>query len=92
MNQLGAGFFWRDPYKHEVDIVFEDGPVPIEIKYGKIELKGLVAFMEKFGVKRGYIAALQRESTEKIKDKTIFIIPAFKLLLDKKLQPDIHIK
>lgn len=92
VNQLGAGFFWRDPYKHEVDIVFEDGPVPIEIKYGKIELKGLVAFMEKFGVKRGYIAALQRESTEKIKDKTIFIIPAFKLLLDKKLQPDIHIK
>src|SRR3989338_1235251 len=49
VNQLQAEFFWRDPYKNEVDIVLFDKTImPIEVKYGKIELEGMRSFMEKF--------------------------------------------
>ncbi|MBI5777040.1 MAG: DUF4143 domain-containing protein, partial [Nitrospirae bacterium] len=35
---MNADFFWRDPYKNEVDIILSNGKiVPIEIKYGKID-------------------------------------------------------
>ena len=77
VNQLKAEFFWRDPYKNEVDIVKDE--IPIEIKYGKTETKGILSFMEKFKVNNGYIVSLDKE--EKFKDKKIEIIPAFKFLI-----------
>lgn len=77
VNQLKAEFFWRDPYKNEVDIVKDN--IPIEIKYGKTETKGILFFMEKFKVNNGYIISLDKE--EKFKDKKIEIIPAFKFLI-----------
>ena len=41
VNQLGAEFFQRDSYKHEVDVVIADEKVvPVEIKAGKSEMKG----------------------------------------------------
>ena len=74
VNQLKAEFFWRDPYKNEVDIVKDN--IPIEIKYGKIKEKGILVFMEKFNVKKGYIVSFDKEENGKID-----IIPAFKFLL-----------
>lgn len=84
INQLKAEFFWRDPYKNEVDMVIAGktpGPVPIEIKYGKTSFSGLLAFMDKFNTSKGYIISSGREEKQKIKDKTIVTIPAFKFLL-----------
>ena len=82
VNQLDAEFFWRDPYKNEVDVVlFNKKIIPIEIKYGKISIKGLLKFMDKFNVKNGYIISYKNEERRKVKGKNIFIIPAFKFLI-----------
>jgi len=82
VNQLKPEFFWRDPYKKEVDIVLADNKItPIEVKYGRIDLTGLTAFMKKFKVNQGYVISTREEREQKIDDKTISIIPAFKFLL-----------
>jgi len=82
VNQFNAEFFWRDPYKNEVDVVLADGkPQPVEIKYGKIDFKGLLAFMKKFKVDEGIIISGSLEETKRIDGKTIHVIPAFKYLL-----------
>ena len=88
VNQLKAEFFWRDPYKNEVDVVMgKRRPIPVEKKYRKVDLSGLLAFMEKFKVGRGYVVTPQEEGTQKIGDKTISMVPAFKLLLGDKFLP-----
>ncbi len=82
VNQLKAEFFWRDPYKNEVDIVLPNRkPKPIEIKYGKTDINGLLAFMRKFKVDKGYIISYSSEEKRRINKKQIFIIPAFRFLL-----------
>ncbi|MBI2499443.1 ATP-binding protein [Candidatus Woesearchaeota archaeon] len=85
VNQLNAEFFWRDPYKNEVDIIMtkNKGIMPIEIKYGKIDFKGILAFMKKFKVDNGYILSSEKEEIKKFNEKIISIIPAFKFLLKK---------
>ena len=82
VNQLKAEFFWRDPYKNEVDVVAANNKItPIEVKYGKTGFKGLTAFMKKFNVKEGYVVSPDKEATEKINGKTISVVPAYKFLL-----------
>lgn len=82
VNQLGAEFFWRDSYKHEVDVVIADEKVvPVEIKAGKIETKGLVTFMEKFGVDKGYIVTPGREERLEVRGKVIEVVKGFKFLM-----------
>ena len=84
VNQLKAGFFWRDPYKNEVDIVLVGKKTtPIEVKYGKIEISGLLAFMKKFDITQGYVISHNLEEKRKSKGKIIFVIPAFKFLLEQ---------
>lgn len=75
INQLKAEFFWRDPYKNEVDIVKDS--IPIEIKYGKIEDKGVKIFMKKFKIKKGYIISYDKEEKGEVE-----IIQGFKFLLE----------
>ena len=82
VNQLGAEFFWRDSYKHEVDVVIADEKVvPVEIKAGKIETKGLVTFMEKFGVDKGYIVTPDREERLEVRGKVIEVVKGYKFLM-----------
>lgn len=85
INQLKTDFFWRDPYKNEVDAVLVAGgkPTPVEIKYGKLDFDGVLAFMKRFGVGQGCIVSPDREELQKIDGKTISVIPAFKFLLKK---------
>ena len=83
--RLDAEFFWRDVYKNEVDIVLNrDKIVPIEVKSGKVEIRGLLRFMEKFKIKKGFIVSLKEEKVIKQKGKLIEVIPAWKFLLEKK--------
>jgi predicted AAA+ superfamily ATPase len=82
VNQLKAEFFWRDPYKNEVDIVTTNGePVPIEVKYGKTDFKGLLAFMKRFNVNEGYVISWDKEETRKINGRVISVVPASKFFL-----------
>ena len=84
VNQLGAEFFWRDSYKREVDVVIADEKVvPVEIKAGTIEAKGLVTFMDKFGVDKGYIVTPEREERLEVRWKVIEVVKWYKFLMDK---------
>lgn len=84
VNQANAEFFWRDPYKNEVDMILLNKKlVPVEIKYGKVDTKGLLAFMRKFKVNEGYIVSPEKDEEQKIDGKRIRIIPAFKFLLQQ---------
>ena len=83
INQLKVNFFWRDPYKHEVDaILAEDKITPVEIKYGKIEIESLSFFMKKFKIKEGFIISRDEEGERKVDAGKIKIIPAWKWLLE----------
>src|SRR3989344_7415312 len=85
INQLQAEFFWRDPYKNEVDaVLMNENPTPVEVKYGKIGIQGLLAFMNKFKVAEGYIISSKEEGKQTADGKSIFIIPAYKFLLKQK--------
>lgn len=84
VSQLKAEYFWRDPYKNEVDIILAEGDkiIPLEIKYGKIETEGVRKFMESFNISRALILTPNREDVIKIKEKTIMIRPLYKYLLE----------
>jgi len=82
INLLDAKFFWRDPYKNEVDAILLDKKVmPIEIKYGKIDTSGLIKFMDNFGLKEGWILSYDTEKLIKLENKIIYVIPAYKFFL-----------
>jgi predicted AAA+ superfamily ATPase len=78
-----ANFFWRDPYKNEVDIVLNDKKIiPIEVKYGLINnFDGLQKFMSEFNIKEAFIISRDEEKELIIKGKKIKIIPAWKWFL-----------
>ncbi len=82
VSQIEADFFWRDPYKNEVDII-KDGSIPIEVKYGKIETEGILSFMKKMKINKGIIISLEKEDIIKIEGFTIKVIPAFRFLLEQ---------
>jgi len=85
VNQLEAEFFWRDQYKNEVDIILCNKKItPIEVKYGKIDTKGIIIFMKQNNIKEGYILTKNKEETIKINNKTIKTIPAYKYILNYK--------
>ena len=78
--QLCPVFFWRDASKNEVDIVL-DGTTPIEVKYGKVEVGGLLAFLKKFDVKTGYIVSYDKNEEKKFDNKKIVVEPSYLFLL-----------
>ena len=84
VGQLNAEFFWRDPYKNEVDVIkAEKKLIPIEIKYGRLEFRGLLAFMRRFKVAEGYVVSFDTEEKHEVNCKSIYVIPAYKFLLEQ---------
>ena len=85
INQTDVDFFWRDDYKNEVDAVFVGkNTIPLEIKYGKIDIKGIIRFLKANNLKEGYIISYKEERDIKEKGKPIIhVIPAWKFLLNK---------
>jgi predicted AAA+ superfamily ATPase len=82
VNQLHAEYFWRDPYRHEVDTVLSNGvPIPVEVKSGRIDLRGLRGFMRRFGVPRGYVVTQDRERMHEVSEGEVREVPAYKFLL-----------
>jgi len=83
VTQLRAEYFWRDPSQHEVDIVIPGKPpIPVEVKSGKVEVRGLLAFMRKFRVREGYVVSSEVEETRRTEGGTIHVVPAHRFLLD----------
>lgn len=78
--QLEAQFFYRDAYQNEVDIILIDkdkNAVPIEIKSGNIDFKGVNHFKKKFKSKNAIILTLDQEGVH----EGIAIKPFYKYLL-----------
>ena len=75
-----ADFFWRDPYKNEVDIIKTEPLIAIEVKSGEIKesnLDSLKKFIEKFKPKKTIVISYNIEK----EIKGIEIVPAWKWLL-----------
>lgn len=85
INQLRGEYFWRDPYKNEVDVIIDNEKVvPIEIKYGEIkDLKGIRRFMDLFRIDEGIVISKNQERIIKEENKKIIIIPAWKYFLER---------
>jgi len=81
VNLTNAEFFWRDPFKNEIDIIRPDPLEAIEIKSGNIkekDLKPLQVFIKKFKpVKATVISYDIYKKTEKI-----LIIPFYAYLFE----------
>lgn len=77
--QLQGEFFWRDAYKNEVDLVLakEKEIIPVEIKYGKLEIKGLVVFLKKFNLKKAIVITADKKQRIQEKGYLIEFIPAY---------------
>jgi len=82
VDQLKAEFFWRDPYKNEVDVVVvNDNLMPVEIKRGRISVKGLRVFMRRFNVRKGWVVSWDEEGQKRVREGVIRVMPAYKFLL-----------
>ena len=77
-------FYWRE--REEVDFVLETSSLlPVEVKYRNQillkDLKGIIKFMEKYGVKEGIIVSKDLLQKRKQDDKILWLIPAWLILL-----------
>ncbi len=88
VSRLPTSFFWRDAYKNEVDAVLvNDHPHPVEIKYGKIDTKGIAAFMKAFGSTSGTIISRKEEGKRTVDGKEVSVIPAYLFFLKNSEPP-----
>lgn len=90
INSSKARFFWRRGTS-EVDCVLleDDTIIPLESKYRnniqKKELKGLIKFLKKFSIEKGYVVTKEIEEELRINGNQIIFLPLWKWLLQWKL-------
>ena len=84
-------FYWRE--KEEVDFVLDldtgtsagNFLLPIEVKYRNTilprDLKGIIKFMEKYGVREGIVVSKDLLQKKEQDDKILWLIPAWLILL-----------
>jgi len=84
VESLFAGrYFWRDRYKHEVDIIkeHEGSLVPVEVKYqnqiSQSDSKNLLLFMEEYDVRTGIIITKDLMEQTTRDGREILYIPAW---------------
>lgn len=78
--QMDAQFFYRDAYKNEVDaiLVGENKEITaVEVKTGKIELKGVNYFIKKYNVSQAKIITVGKEGVE----GNVAMVPFYEYLL-----------
>jgi predicted AAA+ superfamily ATPase len=73
--------------KYEVDIVLKRGKevLPIEVKYGRVEVDSIINFLSEFKLKRGIILTKDVFERKRINKKEVLIMPlwAFSLMKEK---------
>jgi len=85
-SSLHLNKYWRKGEK-EIDFLkLNEEILPIEVKekdtVNKNDMKTLLYFMKKYGLKKGVIVYSGKEKTSKIKDKEIIFLPVHKLLFN----------
>lgn len=82
VNQLKAEYFWRDPYQKEVDIILpRKRPLPVEVKYGRVDTSGVSAFMRKHKVSRGVVVSREAQERRWVEGGRVEVVPAYEFLL-----------
>ena len=93
ISEIQNKFFWRDPFKNEVDIITSKNNliIPIEVKYknnvGMKDIKGLLKFCDVFKCKKAIVITKNLLKKHDIKLKNgmklkINYIPAYLFLLE----------
>lgn len=77
-------FYWRE--REEVDFVLDINPLlSVEVKYRNTillrDLKGIIKFMERYGVREGIVVTKDLLQKREQDDKILWLIPAWLLLL-----------
>lgn len=77
-------FYWRE--REEVDFVLDiNSLLPVEVKYRNTilprDLKGIIKFMTKYGVREGIVVSKDLLQKREQDDKILWLIPAWLLLL-----------
>ncbi len=77
-------FYWRE--REEVDFVLDvNFLLPVEVKYRNTilprDLKGIIKFMTKYGVREGIVVSKDLLQKREQDDKILWLIPAWLLLL-----------
>ena len=83
-------YFWRDKQKREVDVVHDRGHLlPVEVKYrnriAPEDLRGLLAFMEKFRVDRGIMVTKDTMDRRTLPAGEILFYPCWLYLLGQRI-------
>ena len=68
-------------WKEEFRLEYKQREIYNQIKYGKMDFKGLLAFMKRFNVKAGYVISRDKEETREINGRVISVVPASKFFL-----------
>ncbi len=83
--EIDARNYYRN--KYEVDIVLRKGEniLPIEVKYGKVEIDSMLKFLSEFKLQKAIILTKDIFDKKAINKKTIFLVPlwAFPFLKEK---------
>ena len=83
LQELDAEYYFRDNTT-EIDFILKDGKiVPVEVKYGKVELKRFLRALDKIELDYGFVITRDIYKEEEINGKRIFMMPAWAFVLFK---------
>lgn len=80
-QELDARYYFRDN-STEIDFILKDGKIlPIEVKYGKVDLAQFRRALDKTGLDYGLLITKDRYKEEKIDCKNILMVPIWAFVL-----------
>jgi predicted AAA+ superfamily ATPase len=85
LQELGADYYFRNNAT-EIDFILKmrnEKIVPVEVKYGKVELTKFQRALDKIGLDFGFVITKDIYKEEVIKGKRILLIPAWAFVLFK---------
>ena len=81
INEIEAKNYYRNSYEIDAIVKLKQKVLPIEVKYGKVEAKGMLKFLREFSIKRGLIITKNLFKEETVDNKKISLIPIWAFLL-----------
>lgn len=84
INEIDVKNYYRNSYEIDAIIKTKKDTLPIEVKYGKVETKGMLKFLIEFSIKKGIIVTKDVFKEEKFENKKISFIPIWIFLLSAK--------
>ena len=80
INEIDAKNYYRNNYEIDTVIKTKRGIVPIEVKYGRVDTKGIIKFLKEFKIKKGIIITKDLFKEETVNNKRISFIPIWVFL------------